>query len=200
MKTDWGVSVSEARARGTTSTRFMKVAVFALFFIASIAAIPLLAGALLFPVSSEILLDVAIIVVFILCALVFNTLSKKGARNALQIDYSASEIRLGAVNHRGAFVRHRVCPFSTIDDVYAREKVPGAPELRLIVDDEKLTLRFLNTQITSLEAIANKISEAQKSAQMHPVRTRIKSTIAGLEASYLEVGQRVRSRVVSHTV
>jgi len=197
MSTDWGVSVSEVKARQTVATKLMKAAFYIIMFAAAMASIPVLAGALLFTVSPEIVFDILLIAVCVLFGVAFNTWSKQGDRNALQIDYAACEVRLGALNRGGVFVRHRVCPFALIDEVFARERDMGEPELCLVVDNERITLRFKDTALVALESISSEIAAARDAARMSPVRTRIKSTIAGLEAGYLEVGQRLRSRVVS---
>ena len=198
--TDWGVAVSEPSAQKTTLSRTLFVASIAIFFIASMVAIPVMVGLLLFPAASGLGKEALIVLGCIGIAVFFQAQSKKGPRNSLQIDYAASEIRLGSEGADGSFVRHRVCKFRQIDKVSVDSRDPEYPAICLHMNDEVLTVRFKNANPRSLDLLAAKISAAKESARKAPIRSRIQSAFLGIDASYREVGQRVKSRVISRAV
>jgi hypothetical protein len=117
----------------------------------------------------------------------------------LQIDYAAGEVRLGSMNANGAFARHRVCPFSEIDTVSVDLASNGMGTLTLVMNGETATVTLSNAEEDTLNDIVSKINAAKESARAAPVRSRIQSAFLGFEAGFREVGQRVRSRVVSRT-
>ena len=133
-------------------------------------------------------------------ALFFQSQSRKGPRNALQIDYSASEVRLGSQNSDGTFIRHRVCGFRHIQKVSVDSQTPGAPALCLHMKGEDVRITFKDADPRSLDLVAAKVSAASESAKKMPIRSRVQSVLLGIDASYREVGQRVKSRVISRAV
>lgn len=194
---DWGVSVSEAAGRKTPARMALAVAGFITFVVASLLLIPILAGTLLFTASRGVMADIGIVGGFVAIALFFNVMSRKGPKNALQIDYQAREVRLGSINSAGAFVRHKVCPLRSIDSVSVDNADPEAPALTLAMFSETATIRFANTDADTLARLAARIQTAADEARAAPMRTRIVSRINGFEAGVREIGERVRSRVTS---
>lgn len=194
---DWGVSVSEAAGRKSAGRKALSFAGFVAFAAASLFVIPILAGTLLFSASRGVLIDLGIVGAFVAMAIFFNALSRKGPKNALQIDYKSSEIRLGSINSAGAFVRHKVCPLRSIDSVAIDTSMPQAPALKLIMFSETATIRFSNTAADSLAELATRIQIAADEARAAPIRSRIVSRINGFEAGMREISRRVASRVNS---
>lgn len=194
---DWGLSVSESVARKTPAMRALAILGYAAFALASLFVIPILVGTTLFTASRAVLADIGIVGGIVALAMVFNAQSRKGPKNALQIDYDASEVRLGSINTAGAFVRHKVCPLRSIDSVSVDTSAPDAPALTFVMFSETATIRFSNTDADSLAALAARIQTAADEARAAPIRSRIVSRINGLEAGAREIGQRVRSRVTS---
>ena len=195
--TDWGVSVSEAVVQKTLKMRGLALAGYSTFLLASLLVIPILAGIVVFSATNGVLGEVGIIVAVIALAVFLNKLSRKGPKNALQIDYAAGEVRLGSINSAGAFVRQRVCPFRSIDSVTVDESEPDAPALNLVMSGETATIRFRETKAQQLSEFAAQVNAAAEAAKTAPVRSRIQSRINGFEANIREVGNRVRSRVRS---
>lgn len=195
--TDWGISVSEIAPQRTRTAICLAVTGYSILFIGSMLAIPIMAGLTFFPAPTGILREIGIVGICVLLALFFNAQSRKGPKNALQIDYAAEEVRLGSVNTAGAFVRHRVCPFRQIDAVTIDGEGSDNPALCLRINGETATIRFAQGDSRALADIASQITAATQAAQAAPIRSRIQSTINGFEASFREVGHRVRSRVTS---
>jgi hypothetical protein len=129
--------------------------------------------------------------------MVFNAQSRKGPKNALQIDYDACEVRLGSMTSAGAFVRHKVCPLRSIESVSVDTSTPEAPALTFKMFSETATIRFTKTDAGSLATLAARIQSAADEARAAPMRSRIVSRINGLEAGVREIGTRVRSRINS---
>lgn len=194
---DWGISVSEANGQKTVGRKALAVAGFTAFAAASLFLIPIVVGTLLFTASPGVLIDFGIAGVFIGVAVFFNALSRKGPKNALQIDYDASEVRLGSITSAGAFVRHKVCPLRSIDTVSVDTSDPDAPALRLVMFSETATIRFAQTTADSLTELAARIQAAADEARAAPIRSRIVSRMNGLEAGVREISRRVVSRVNS---
>jgi hypothetical protein len=195
--TEWGCSVSEAIGRKTIAMKVLAFAGFLVFALASFLAIPILAGITFFTVSSGVYAELGIIAAAVMLAVAFNALSRRGPKNALQIDYAAGELRLGSLSSAGAFVRHRVCPLRAIEEVAIDLSDPHFPALSLKMDGETATIRFGGATPDGLEKFAAKVRSASDEARSAPIRTRIQSRINGFEAGMREVGQRVRSRVNS---
>lgn len=195
--TEWGCSVSEAIGQKTIAMKALALAGYSVFALASVLVIPILAGITFFTVSSGVYAELGIIAVTVMLAIAIDKMSKRGPKNALQIDYAAGEVRLGSLNSAGAFVRHRVCPLRAIEDVSIDLSDPSRPALSLKMDGETATIRFSGTTPEGLETFAAKIQFASDEAKKAPMRTRIQSRINGFEAGMREVGQRVRSRVTS---
>lgn len=195
--TDWGVSVSEAAAEKTLAAKGFALAGYLSILFASFLLIPVIAGVAFFDATREILIDLGIIGVCIAVALYFNAQSRKGPKNALQVDYASGEVRLGSITTAGAFVRHKVCPLRSVDTVSVDGSDPSAPALSLEMFSETATIRFTNTDIDALHVLAARIQAAADEARSAPIRTRIVSRINGFEAGVREIKDRVRSRVTS---
>ena len=111
-------------------------------------------------------------------------------RNAIQIDYRASELRLGSERADGVFVRQLVAGFRDIGEVHVGED--GSLQLQL--RGEFITLRFNDVAADSLERLATQIAEARESALRAPIQSRVRSRIIGVEASVREGKSRLTSR------
>ncbi|MDA8585832.1 hypothetical protein N9L47_06110 [Rhodobacteraceae bacterium] len=199
-ETEWGVSVKEAKAQQNLLGRIMKYAAYSVYILASFVAIPVLIGVAFFPAAEGLAIDALIVLIIIGLAVFFQAQSKKGPRNSLQIDYAASEVRLGSAMPDGTFVRHRVCSFRHIEKVSVNSQDKTCPALSLHLSGEEVTVRFKDADPRSLDMVAAKISAARETAQKAPLRSRVQSVFLGIDASYREVGQRVKSRIVSRTV
>ncbi|MEQ9040486.1 MAG: hypothetical protein RIE24_19255 [Silicimonas sp.] len=197
LTTDWGMSVSEATAQKTFARKGMAIAGFMVFSLASLMAIPILVGGVLFTASRGVMLEIGIVAGFVAVAVFFNAQSRKGPKNALQIDYQASEVRLGSTTTAGAFVRHKVCPLSAIHSVEVDTSDPANPALVVNLFSETATIRFNKADTSTLAALAEKIEAAANEARAAPIRTRIVSRINGFEAGVREMSHRVRSRINS---
>ena len=198
--TEWGVTVRETKMRASPLSRLLKASAIIGYIAASFIAIPFLIGFLFFPDAEGMIWTALIVLGCIAVAGYFQAQSKKGPRNAIQIDYSASEVRLGSQLHDGTFVRHRVCGFRHIERVSIDKTDRDNPAVCLHLNGEDVKVAFAGVDLRSLEIIAFKLSAASKTAQVAPVKERVRSMIFGLDAATREVGQRVRSRVVSRAV
>lgn len=199
-ETEWGVSVREAKAQPGLMGIVMKVSAYAGFLLAGIVATPILVGLAFFPTANGLEKEALVVLGIIGIAVFFQAQSKKGPRNSLQIDHSASEVRLGSVKRDGTFIRHRVCGFRHIRNVSVDSSDEENPALCLHLKGENVTIRFKNADPRSLDLVAAKIAAASESAKKAPLRSRVQSMILGIDASYREVGSRVISRVVSRPV
>ena len=197
---DWGVSVKEPRVQASATKTALKIAAYGGFVLSSFVAIPVLIAFVVFP-GVEGLIEGALIVLGLAAfAALFQAQSRRGPKNALQIDYAASEVRLGSELPDGTFVRHRVCGFRHIEKVSVDATRKDRPAINLHLKDKTVTLRFQGANPRSLDLVAAKISAARESAQKAPLRSRVQSMFMGIDATYREVGQRVKSRVVSRAV
>ena len=194
-ETEWGVSISERAAQKTPVTKALVAAALAVFALASLFLIPVLVGLVFFGVSKELLMEVGVIAAILGLAKYLQVQSRKGPKNAFQIDYKSSELRLGSVNSVGAFVRHKVYGLRTIFNVRVEEGEP--PALVMETEREDATVRFANTSIERLTELADQIETAAEEARAAPIRSRIQSRVNGIGASAREVSKRVRSRVNS---
>ena len=199
-ETEWGVSVQEAKAQKSVVARILKAAAVGVYLLSAFVAIPLLIGLVVFPGSEGLTQNALIVLACMGLAAFFQAQSKKGPRNALQIDYSASEVRLGSQNPDGTFIRHRVCGFRHIQKVSVDSLKPGEPALCLHLKGETVRVTFTDADPRSLDLVAAKVSAASESARKMPIRSRVQSVLLGIDASYREVGQRVKSRVISRAV
>ncbi len=200
LDTEWGVSVSERSAQQGPAKRLMKIAAFIGFVLGSFVAIPIAIGFLIFPDAEGLAQDALLVLVLVAIAALFQAQSKRGPRNALQIDYSAAEVRLGSQDELGVFSRHRVCAFRHIEKVAVDARKKDCPALCLQLSGEDVTIRFHGADPRSLDLVAAKITAARESAQKAPIRSRVQSMFMGIDATYREVGTRVKSRVISRTV
>ena len=194
---DWGISVSEAAGQKTAGRKAMAVLGFAALAPGSLCATLIPFATLLFNASRAVLIDIGIVGVFVASAVVLNALSRRGPKNALQIDYDASEVRLGSINPAGAFVRHKVCPLHSIHTARADFSDPTAPALVFETWTETATIGFAEAGEGQLAELAAQIQAAANAARAAPMRTRIVSRINGLEAGVREISRRVVSRVNS---
>jgi hypothetical protein len=193
--TDWGVSVSEKRVRTFWLNAVLLVLSVFVLFCGAVIILPLLAGLLLSAEITEIGSLTMIVVAFIGLAIFFNIQSRKGPRNALELDRNASELRLGFKNRHGAFVRQRVIPLARVEDAFVQDDTQGEPELNFMVDGEQIRIVLADAKAERLSDIAAQICEAASRARNAPRHSRIRSTIAGIGASYREIGNRAVSRV-----
>lgn len=198
--TEWGVSIHEKRAQTNVMTRLLKATAIIGYILAAFVAIPLVIGLAIFPDAEGMAWTALIVLLCVALAAYFQAQSKKGPRNAIQIDYSASEIRLGSHLPDGTFVRHRVCPFRQIDKVSIDGRQAGYPAICLHMNDELVKVTFQGADPRSLEMVAVQLSAARETAKKAPFAKRVSSVIFGIDATAREVGQRVRSRVVSRAV
>lgn len=193
---DWGVSISEIARQKTMSQWAMDLGGKLGLTIASFLAIPILVGAFFFTMSTGAYLEIGIVAVIVGVGAFLNSKAKSGPKNALQIDYNSSEVRLGSINSVGAFVRHKVCPFRAIDEVTI-DFENKTPAICLQINGEIAKIHLASKDDAELSDLGAKISAAAEAAKAAPIRSRIQSKINGFEANVREVGQRVRSRVRS---
>ena len=198
-ETEWGISVREAKAQPGFLGGLMKISAYTGYLLAAIVATPIVVGLMLFPTANGLEKEALVVLGIVGIAVFFQSQSKKGPRNSLQIDHSASEVRLGSVKPDGTFIRHRVCGFRHIEKVSVNSSDKANPALCLHLKGENVTIRFKDADPRSLDLVAAKISAASQSAKKAPIISRVQSMILGIDASYREVGSRVRSRVVSRT-
>ena len=197
---EWGVSIKEPKVQASAAKTALKVAAYGGFVLSSFFAIPVLIAFVVFPGVEGVAEGALIVLGLVAIATLFQAQSRRGPRNALQIDYSASEVRLGSELPDGTFVRHRVCGFRNIEQVSVDAAQKDRPAINLHLKGETVTLRFEGANPRSLDLVAAKISAARESAQKAPLRSRVQSMFMGIDATYREVGQRVKSRVVSRAV
>lgn len=196
---EWGSTVSERKARKGVFARLLLVAAFLFLALGSILILPVLAGSLLDAETRGSLQEVAVIGFFLVVAMAFKMKSGNLPRNALQIDYRACELRLGAERRDGTFIREQNIGFREIEEVYVDDENPDGAALCLKVPGETVTLHFHEAEEQSLHDLARKIAIARESALRAPVRSRIQSRIMGFEASFREAKQRIRTRIVTRT-
>ena len=194
---DWGVTVSERKVRKGFQHKLFLTACFLISFTASLYLIPMLIGFMLQADMTNLTLDMLIIVACIIVAAIFNAQSKKGPRNAIEVDHDAAEVRLGSMTPKGAFVRHRVLPLAKIENVYVREGENGQNTLNFVVAEENLAIALADSKLERLNGIAAQVREAADRARTAPRRSRIMSALRGVGANYREIGNRVASRIYS---
>lgn len=188
---DWGVTVSEARARKGTWSRILLVLAFLLVFAGAILLLPIIAGSVLRFESQGLAAEFAVVATIATLGIALKLRASRLPRNALQIDYRAAEIRLGSERADGIFIRQRVAKFRDIGRIVAGEDGTLAIDLR----GETATLRFNEAEPDSLRRLAAQIGAARESALRAPVRSRIQSRIMGFDASIREVKSRLTSRI-----
>ena len=194
--TDWGLSVSETRVRSSWLNVVLLVLSSFALFCGMVFALPLLVGLFL---SAEITwLGVQILIVggLIGLALMLSIQSRKGPRNALELDEKASQLRLGFKNRYGAFVRQRVIPLKLVEDAIVVDDTEGKPELNIVLNGEQVRIALIDAKAERLHDIATQICDAATAARSSERRSRIGSSIAGIGASYREMTNRVVSRVI----
>ena len=194
---DWGVSVSEKKIRKGFPHKLFLAACFLISFTASLFVIPMIIGYMLQADMNNLTLDMLIVVGCIFVAYIFNLQSKRGPRNAIEVDHDAAEVRLGSMTPKGAFVRHRVLPLAKIANVYVREGEDGQNTLNFVVGEENLAIALADGKLERLNGIAAQVREAAERARTAPRRSRIMSALHGIGANYREIGNRVASRIYS---
>ena len=197
LETEWGISVSEATPRkGAVDHALHFVSIVFLIF-ASIVMLPPLVALILIPRAEGLLLEVGVVVALIAASFFLRRYSRRGPKNALQIDRASGEVRLGSVDTKGVFVRHRVCPLTSIERI---EVDSDAHELRLAMNGQTATIRLATRNVEMLERVADEIWVAREKARALPIRSRLQSKLFGIEASARELSKRVKSRVRSRAV
>lgn len=191
--TSWGTTVSEAKAQTTPFSLILMTIACILLAIGSVLLIPVMAGTLLFT-SSGAATELIVVGCVLMLAVAFKKTSGNRPRNALQIDYNAGELRLGAERSNGVFLREQVVGFRDISDIYV-DTANGDPALCIGIPGNLVTLSFHQANEAGLNSLASKISAARESALRAPIRSRIQSRMRGFEASFNEVKQRIRSRI-----
>ncbi|NNJ67480.1 MAG: hypothetical protein HKP54_05525 [Boseongicola sp.] len=193
--TDWGVSVSEKRVRKNWLNFVLLVLSVLGLFCGAVLVMPFIFA---MAVSAEITGIGRVVAAVLACvglAVVFNILSRKGPRNAIELDSEAGELRIGSINRNGAFVRHRVLPLARIQNTAVERSPEGDPELNFMIDGESIRVALANGRAERMDEIALQVTEAASRARNAGGRSRIRSAIAGIGASYREIGNRVTSRV-----
>ena len=188
---DWGVTVSEARARKGPMAVALTVAAYFLVFAGAILVLPILAGVFLRFESEGLAREFSVVAIIATLGVALRLRASRLPRNALQIDYRAAEIRLGSERADGVFIRQRVAKFREIGEVTVGVDRTLSIELR----GETVTLEFNGVDGESLDQLATQISAARESALRAPIRSRIQSRIMGFDASIREVKSRLTSRI-----
>ena len=194
--TDWGTAVAEVSPRNTTFAKVLLTTAFTLLGAGSILLIPVVAGVLLFNSNTGAMAELLIVGTLLLLAMAFKRKSVNQPRNALQLDYSACELRLGSELPNGVFLRQQVVGFRDIEDVFV-DTSGSDPTLCIRIPGELVKLPFNGADTASLNDLVSKISAAHESALRAPMHSRIQSRMMGFEASFREVKQRIRTRIVS---
>lgn len=194
-QSDWGLTVSEVSARRTPASRALLFGAYVLFGAASILAMPVILGALFFPQSEGLMLEFGIVAVVLALAMAFGFKAGNRQRNAVQIDYRATELRIGTQKSDGTFIRDKVYNFREIDSVSTGHNEKGSPTLELTIKGVEVSLAFNGNATGSVENLAAQIAAARDSALNAPIRSRIQSKAHGLEASFREIKSRVQSRI-----
>lgn len=190
---DWGVTVSEARPRRSARSIAFQLVAYSAVFVGAVLALPMLASFVLDFEVEGLAAEFAVVAAMVAAGGYLKFRTSRLPRNALQIDYSASEIRFGHERADGVFVRQRVAPFRKIEEVF----VDDTPALCIRVGGELVTLNFNDASKTRLAGLAAQISAARESALRAPIRSRIQSRITGIEAGIREVRSRMRSRAIA---
>ncbi|MEM7720485.1 MAG: hypothetical protein AAF222_14900 [Pseudomonadota bacterium] len=194
-QSEWGMTVSEASGRKSLNKRLLKYCAYVLFGAAALLAVPLVAGALFFPGSDGMALEIAIVVFALFLAIAFKFHSDKSERNSIQIDYRAAELRLGTQKTDGTFIREKVFMFRDIEKVRVRESQSGTAQLCVLIQGNDISIDFNGADLGSVEGLASQITAASESARAAPIRSRIQSKAHGIEASFREIKSRVQSRI-----
>lgn len=188
---DWGVTVSEATAKTGIWARFLIVSAYLLVFAGAVLFLPILAGTILGFESQGLAGEIAAVATIATLGLTLKLRAARLPRNALQIDYRATELRLGSERADGVFIRQCVAKFRDIGQVDASED----GTLSIAVRGKTVTLQFNETDAESLRRLAAQIGAARESALRAPIRSRIQSRILGFDASIREVKSRLTSRI-----
>lgn len=194
-QSEWGMTVSEASGRKTLDKRLLKYCAYILFGAAALLAVPLVAGALFFPDADGMIPEIAIVAFALFLAITFKFHSDKTERNSIQIDYRATELRLGTQRTDGTFVREKVFSFRDIEKVRVRDGEKGTAQLCLLIQGNDIAIDFNGADSGSVEGLASQITAAAESARAAPIRSRIQSKAHGIEASFREIKSRVQSRI-----
>ena len=123
--------------------------------------------------------------------------SRKGPRNAFELDERAGQLRIGYRNRHGAFVRQRVVPLKLIEGAGQAPDADGKPELNIILSGEEIRVSLIDAKPERLDQISAKIRAAADTARQGPRNSRIDRGVASVSASYREISRRVTSRMMN---
>ena len=193
--TDWGLAVSEKKPRKTWLTGIFLAVGGLAFFSSLMFALPVMVGVVLSAEMTRLGVQIALVGGLLCVAVLLAIQSKKGPRNAFELDTEASQLRLGFVNRFGAFVRQRVIPLKKIEDACIDKNGEGRPELLIQLAGEQIRIDLIDAKAKRLVDIAEQIRDAADEARKAP-RSRIESSMASIGASAREISRRVVSRVV----
>ena len=196
---EWGVSVSEKQVRKFWLNAVLLVFSVLVMFSGLVIFTPILAGMYSSAEMSGIGHTILVVVSFFGVAAFINNQSRKGPRNALELDSNASELRIGFMNRYGVFVRQQVIPLARIEDAFVEYNAQCEPTLKFVVNGEQTQIALADAKPDRLNDVAARINEAASRALKAPRRSRIRSAIAGIGANYREMGNRAVSRIVSDT-
>jgi hypothetical protein len=197
LETEWGISVSEATPRKGPVDYALYFASIVFLIFASLVMLPPLVALILIPRSEGLAMEAGVVVALIAAGVFLRRLARRGPKNALQIDRASGEVRLGSVDAKGVFVRHRVCPLTAIERI---EVDSETRELRLVMNGQTANIRLATRNTEMLERVADEIWVAREKARALPIRSRLQSKLFGIEASARELSKRVKSRVHSRAV
>lgn len=194
--TDWGLAVSEKKVRKSwLNSTFLLLGGLA-FFSGLMFALPVMVGLFLSAEMTRLGIQLSLVGGLVCIAIVLAIQSRKGPRNAFELDQDASELRIGYVNRYGAFVRRRVISLRKIDGVTVGRNGHEKPELQIFLPGEQIRIDLVDAKAERLADIAAQIQSAADEARNAPRRSRIESQIASIGASAREISRRVVSRVV----
>lgn len=192
--TDWGLAVSEKRVRSSWQNTALLLLSVLVLFCGMLFVLPLFVAFLLSAEVVSLGFQIAVFAGIVGLGLFLSIQSRKGPRNALELDQKASQLRIGYKNRYGAFVRQRVIPLKNVQNATVEENAEEHPELCISLDGEDIRIALIDAKEKRLRDIAAQICTAAMAARKAP-RSRIESSIAGIGASYREMTNRVTSRV-----
>ena len=181
--TDWGVSVSEKRVRrfwlNTVLYAVSIIALFASLFIVLPPLAALISQANVAGVSFPIL----IVASFVVLAAFVRHQSRKGKRNAFELDSAYRELRIGHMNRREKFVCQRAIPLAQVDDAVADYGPLGEPELVVTSRGEQFRIALADAKRQRMTDLVDQINKAASYARTAPrPRSRIMSAIVEIGA------------------
>ncbi len=154
LETEWGISVSEATPRKGPVDYALYFASIVFLIFASLVMLPPLVALILIPRSEGLAMEAGVVLALIAAGVFLRRLARRGPKNALQIDRASGEVRLGSVDAKGVFVRHRVCPLTAIERI---EVDSETRELRLVMNGQTANIRLATRNTEMLERVADEI-------------------------------------------